>query len=144
MENNNNKESLLINTLSIQLQNFGKKCLEYILQKKLDIEEEKIFLYINEDVLMRFLRAREGDETKAFAMWSQWADWRAKYKPESIDEKDIKNELKTGKASSHSAVAMAENWPSRSQLSQKPTMPAPKPNSSKGTPVSQENLRNPW
>ena len=51
---------------------------------------------------------------------------------------------KTGSQSSHSAVAMAENWPSWSQLSQKPPTPLAKANSSSGTPVSQEKRRKPW
>ena len=50
----------------------------------------------------------------------------------------------SGSASSHSAVAMAENWPSWSQCSQKPPIALAKANSSSGTPVSQEKRRMPW
>jgi hypothetical protein len=99
MENNN--FSTLISSLPKELQGFASKCREHISQKKLEIEEAKLNLYINEDALCRFLRAREGDETKALTMWSQWLEWRLTYKPESIQEADIKTELKSGKAFLH-------------------------------------------
>ncbi len=50
----------------------------------------------------------------------------------------------SGSASSHSAVATAENWPSWSQLSQKPPIALTKANTINGTPVSHEKRRMPW
>ena len=50
---------------------------------------------------------------------------------------------KSGSQSSSSALAVAENWPSWSQLSQKPPTALTTANSSSGTPVSQEKRRNP-
>jgi hypothetical protein len=99
MENNNVDN--LISSLPEELQALATKCLEHIAQKKLEIDDAKLNLYINQDTLSRFLTAREGNETKALAMWEQWLEWRLTYKPESIQESDIKNELESGKAFLH-------------------------------------------
>ena len=48
-----------------------------------------------------------------------------------------------GNASSHSAVAIAENWPSWSQLIQKPPIAPTKTKPISGTPVSQGKRRMP-
>ena len=48
-----------------------------------------------------------------------------------------------GRASIHSALAMAENWPSWSQLSQKPPIAVTKAKPISGTPVSQLKRRKP-
>ncbi len=49
----------------------------------------------------------------------------------------------TGSASTHSAVAVAEYWPSWSQLIQKPPMAIAKTMPISGTPVSQAKRRTP-
>lgn len=79
----------------------AKKCYQHIKDKKINIEEANINVFINDDVLLRFLVARDNDEKKAFDMWAQWADWRVQYRPELITEKLIENELKSGKAYLH-------------------------------------------
>ena len=84
MENNNVDN--LISSLPEELQALATKCLEHIAQKKLEIDDAKLNLYINQDTLSRFLTAREGNETKALAMWEQWLEWRLTYKPENIQE----------------------------------------------------------
>ncbi len=79
----------------------SEKCIQTISSKKLDISENEISFFINDDVLERFMIARDNKETKALEMWLQWAEWRIKYKPESITPNEIKNEVASGKAYLH-------------------------------------------
>ena len=84
-----------------ELRDFAKKCLKYIKDKKLDITTDQLDKYLNEDILQRFMTARENNEKKAFEMWEHWLTWRLQYKPEEFNEKLIENELKSGKAFLH-------------------------------------------
>jgi hypothetical protein len=77
----------------------GEKCLKYLEEKS--IPEENYASFISDSVVSRFMKARDNKLEEAFNMWSGWVNWRLEYKPDEITEKDVKNELKTGKAFLH-------------------------------------------
>lgn len=56
---------------------------------------------LNDDVIERFLIARENDLSKAFEMWKNWVEWRFTFHPESITVNLIRADLETGKAFLH-------------------------------------------
>lgn len=91
-------ENLVINA---NLKSFANLCYKHIIDGKIAVESDKLHVYINDDVLNRFLVARDNKETKALSMWSGWLDWKLEYHPESITERDIENELRSGKAFLH-------------------------------------------
>ena len=103
MENNSSQseQSLIESLQDAKSRSLAKRCLNHIIKNKLEIEIDNYKLFINDDVLTRFLIARESDESKALTMWSQWADWKIQYKPEKTLRKDIANELRSGKAFLH-------------------------------------------
>lgn len=98
---NNKFNDYVMSSITDNLKSFAERCLKYIINNKLPIDEDALSSYVNCDVLSRFYKARSGNESNALAMWIQWVDWRLKYKPDSIKEIEIKNELKTGKAFLH-------------------------------------------
>jgi hypothetical protein len=90
-----------INITNKKFESLAKKCLNHITDFKLEIEEANICLFINDDVLNRFMVARGNDEKNALNMWEQWVKWKLEFKPECITIKEIKNELASGKAFIH-------------------------------------------
>ena len=55
--------------------------------------------YLNE--VLRFYTFEKKDVSSSFTKWQKWAAYRSKYHPESITEKDIPIQIKTGKAFIH-------------------------------------------
>ena len=55
--------------------------------------------YLNE--VLRFYTFEKKDVLSSFTRWQKWAAYRSKYHPESITEKDIPIQIKTGKAFIH-------------------------------------------
>ena len=55
--------------------------------------------YLNE--VLRFYTFEKKDVSSSFTRWQKWAAYRSKYHPESITEKDIPIQIKTGKAFIH-------------------------------------------
>ena len=55
--------------------------------------------YLNE--VLRFYTFEKKDVSSSFTRWQKWAAYRSKYHPESITEKDIPIQIKTGKVFIH-------------------------------------------
>jgi hypothetical protein len=98
------KAKILIEELSQYLKDennlkIGEKCINYLKQKC--FPEEKYSSFISDDIIYRFLAARDEKPEDTFKMWSEWVDWRIDYKPEEITEDEIKTELNSGKIFLH-------------------------------------------
>jgi len=82
----------------------AKKYFNHLCSFKKDlnlISADKYLIYMNDDQITRFKRAREGDEIKAFDMFINWIKWRIDFKPESITVNSIYNDMKIGKIFHH-------------------------------------------
>ena len=66
--------------------------------KKLVPSQENIENFTDINDTTRFLIARKFDNTKAMDMWTNWRKWKIEYGVDNINEKDIENELRAGKA----------------------------------------------
>lgn len=100
--------NIVVNNLNNDL---GQKCYSFMKESKLkkedfiiefDLEDQDVIdYYINDDVLNRFMIARENNVKKAFDMWCTWFKWRLTFHPEKINVDTIKNQLEIGKAYMH-------------------------------------------
>lgn len=58
-------------------------------------EEER---YLDQEALLRFLRAREYHVSDAFEMWKKWKAWRISYRIDFITDESVQRSYVTGKA----------------------------------------------
>jgi len=65
---------------------------------KLDPSKTNLDFYTDIDNVTRFLIARDFKVPKALEMWKKWYNWRITYRADAIQESEIENELKSGKA----------------------------------------------
>lgn len=66
--------------------------------KKLDPSLNRVDYYTDINNVTRFLIARDFKVSKALEMWKKWYNWRITYRADYIQESEIANELKSGKA----------------------------------------------
>jgi hypothetical protein len=84
MEGDKNKDDNNNEEIISEYKKLAAKCYDHIENNKLviinnninikikEIEEDKLTYYINNDVLKRFMIARNNEEKVAFEMWKNW------------------------------------------------------------------------
>lgn len=77
---------------------------EHLLLQELSDLAQSITLspeYLQVDILLRVLRARDFKVPAAFEMWKKWYDWRITYRADFIKEEEMMPHIVTGKAFYH-------------------------------------------
>lgn len=93
------KEKINVNNSDIVFNEIFDECYKFLQTNLTLYPKEEQEDYLKE--VFRFYALQNKDKTSTFKRWQSWSEYKAKYHPERITEKDIPVQIKTGKAFIH-------------------------------------------